>query len=294
MAPARKKPARPAKGAITVVTILEANRPLEALRTFLATIGETATVQEGQIALGAAQLALAGDDADTPALIDLILDHWERFPDQRGFHAEAFLHNAFESDGDPERLERLLMYATASGVDLVTEDELVPLVPVSIEPHLIPVRAALDTLIANLHRFGQTATRYPPATLDDILDAERVRRIQLPNDYRALLTITDGFAIWGNQFFGTTDYRSETPLAKDAREYIETSTRYGAKGLDTCVPLANWGQANDWLLYDPLGQVRRGEPGYVLMLNAYETPLDDLVAALAYLDEDATEALATN
>jgi hypothetical protein len=117
-----KKPAKPRKGAITVVAILESERPLTPLRAFLAKLGEKATVQEGQIALGAAQLALAGDDPDARALIDLILANWERFPDQRGFHAEAFLQNAFASDDDPARLERLLMYATASGIDLVDEE----------------------------------------------------------------------------------------------------------------------------------------------------------------------------
>ncbi|MFN0245496.1 MAG: SMI1/KNR4 family protein [Kofleriaceae bacterium] len=288
------KKARPRKGATTVVAILESERPLALLRAFLAAIDETATVQEGQIALGAAQLALAGDDADAAALIELILANWERFPDQRGFHADAFLHNAFASDDDPARLERLLMYATASGIDLVDEEPPPPGIPVSIEPYVRPVRAALDSLIGNLHRLGQIATKNPPASLDDVLDAERARRIQLPNDYRALLTITDGFAIWANTFFGTTDYRSETALARNAREYLEMSARYGAKGMDACVPLANWGQSNDWLLYDPLGHVRRGDPGYVLMMNADETPLDDLVAALAFLDEIASDALATN
>lgn len=121
-----KKRAKPKRSGTTVVAILESKRPLTALRAFLAKIGEKATVQEGQIALGAAQLALAGDDADAPALIDLVLANWERFPDQRGFHAEAFLHNAFETDGDPARLERVLMYALASGIDLLVEEPALP------------------------------------------------------------------------------------------------------------------------------------------------------------------------
>ncbi len=290
-----KKPAKPKKGARTVVAILESEHPLRALRAFLAKIGEKKiTVQEGQIALGSAQLALVGDGVDSAALIDLILDHWERFPDQSGCHAEAVLNNAFDSDGDPARLERLLMYATASGIDLVTEEEPVPAIPVRIEPHVRPVRAALDALIADLGRFGQTATKNPPASLADVLAAEATRQIQLPNDYRALLTITDGFAIWDNTFFATTDYRSETALAQNAREYIEMSARYGATGMDACVPIANWGQPNDWLLYDPLGHIRRGEPGYVLMMNADELPLEDLVAALDRIGRVASDVLATN
>ncbi len=118
--------ARAKKPAITVVTILESKRPLVALRGFLATIGERPTVQQAQIALGSAQLALADDDPDAPALIDLILDHWDRFPVRSGFHAEAFLENAFHADGDPARLERVLMYAMASGIDLLDEEPPLP------------------------------------------------------------------------------------------------------------------------------------------------------------------------
>ena len=118
--------AKTSKRATTVVEIVESKRPLVALRAFLKKIGETPTVQQGQTALGAAQLALAGDDPDAPALIDLILDHWERFPDQFGFHAEAFLRNAFDADDEPARLERLLMYATASGIELLDEEPPLP------------------------------------------------------------------------------------------------------------------------------------------------------------------------
>jgi hypothetical protein len=100
--------------------------------------------------------------------------------------------------------------------------------------------------------------------------------------------------LWDNEFFGTRDYRGETTLAKTAREYLEMSAGYGATGIDECIPLANWGQPNDWLLYDPRGAVRRGEPGYVLMLNADELPLEDLVAALQRLEEIATDILSTN
>ena len=134
--------------------------------------------------------------------------------------------------------------------------------------------------MATLEEFGEQGQLDSPTTLDNVLATEQAQRIQLPNDYRALLTLADGMKLWDNEFFGTRDYRGDTPLAKSARAYLEMSAGYGATGIDDCVPLANWGQPTDWLLYDPRGTIRRGEPGYVLMLNADELPLDDLVAAL--------------
>ena len=169
-----------------------------------------------------------------------------------------------------------------------------PAIPVDIEAHVESVREALDALVSTLEELGQHGKLNPPASLDLVLAAERVRKIQLPNDYRALLTITDGFAIWDNQFLGTADLRSDTALAKSARAYIEMSTGYGATGINECVPIANWGQPNDWLLFDPLGTVRGGEPGYVLMLNADELPMDDLVAALDRIARIAADVLGTN
>jgi len=257
MARARK----PKKGSGTVVEILESKRPLQALRKFLAKIGELPTVLEGQIALGAAQLALAGDDPDAAALIDLVLAHWERFPDRAGFHAEAFLKNAFDSDDDPPRLERLLMYATASGIDLVDEELSLPAIPVRIEPHMGRVRRAVDALVTELDRLGQPATTHPPASLDDVLAAERESHIQLPNDYRAMLTITDGLAAWEHTFYGTKELRS-VQLVRD------------------CVPLAS----GAWLLYDPFGD------GYLLA----DQPVEDLVTALGRIGEIAADVLETN
>lgn len=283
---AKAKARRSAK--TSVVEILESKNPVLALRRFLATAKTPATVREGQVALGAAQLALAGDNIDAAALTDLVLKNWERFPDQSGFHAEAFLRNAFEAEEDPARLERLLMYATASGIDLVIEQAPIPDIPVWVEPHVLPVRMALQAVISDLGKLGQPTTMNRPATLDDILTVERERRIQLPNDFRALLTITNGLEIWSNTFFATSDYGSETQLAKDALQYL------GAAGIEACVPIANWGQPTDWLIYDPLGLVRRGDPGYVLMSNSDERPLEDLIAAIEHLGEIATDVLRTN
>ena len=170
----------------------------------------------------------------------------------------------------------------------------VPQIPVDVEPYVPAVRAALDSLVGTLREFGEQVELRPPVRLDAILDAERARKISLPNDYRALLTITNGMRLWEHEFFGAGDYREATPLAARAARWIETATSYGATGLEECVPLACWGQPNDWLIYDPRGQIRGGEPGYVLMLNADEHALADLAAALSHLEDIAREVLGTN
>jgi len=170
----------------------------------------------------------------------------------------------------------------------------VPQIPVDVEPYVPAVRAALDSLVSTLREFGEQVELRPPVRLDAILDAERAHKISLPNDYRALLTITNGMRLWDHEFFGAGDYREATPLAARAARWIEMATSYGATGLDECVPLACWGQPNDWLIYDPRGQIRGGEPGYVLMLNADEHALTDLAAALSHLEDIAREVLGTN
>lgn len=271
---ARAKAAQKSKKSLPVVKILDAKRPLVALRAFIATLGPRATPRQGDIALGAAQLLLAGDDADATKVIDLILAHWSRFPDPSGFHAQEFLRNAFTADDDVARLEHILMLATANGIAILDEES-PPEIPVRIEPHVRPVRAALDKLIATLADFGQRATRHPPATIADVVATEAERQIQLPNDYRALLTITDGLAIWDHTFYGTGDYRT-------------------AALVNDCIPIANCGQPDEWLVYDSFGRMREGEPGYVLMLDASDTPLDGLVAALGHIARTAADALATN
>jgi len=169
-----------------------------------------------------------------------------------------------------------------------------PAIPVGIGPHVPIVRASLESAVKTLREFGEVAKLDTPATLDAILSAERVGKIQLPNDYRALLTLCDGLTLWDHTFFGTVDYRNETELAKSARRYLEQTARYGRTGIDECVPLANWGQPNDWLLYDPHGRVRGGAPGYVLMLNADECPLDGLAHALDRFERIARDVLGTN
>jgi hypothetical protein len=343
----------PAGGGARVVEILEDEQPIDALRRFLSTIDGQASLPQGQVALGSAQLMLLPiarehrGGAEVKELLDLVLERWVDFPDPSGFHAQEFLRNAFAAVGDdPERIAQLVQLvpfdasaelrfniacayavigtkaamlqsleaaleagATASQVrrdadfepflgdpevERLLEGASSPVIPVDIRPYVHPVRTALDSLIATLKEYGEQSQLGAPATLDNVLATERSRRIQLPNDYRALLTLADGMKIWDNEFFGTRDYRSETDLARKAREYLEESAGYGATGIDECIPLANWGQPNDWLLYDPRGTVRRGEPGYVLMLNADEVPIDDLVAALERLEQIASDILGTN
>ncbi|MBV8761885.1 MAG: SMI1/KNR4 family protein [Deltaproteobacteria bacterium] len=164
----------------------------------------------------------------------------------------------------------------------------VPAIPVDVDPYVHGVRTALDSLVGTLKELGEKVELRPPVRLDAILDAERTRRISLPNDYRALLTITNGMRLWEHEFLGAGDYRETTPLAARAVHWMQSS------GLADCVPLACWGDPHDWLMYDPRGRVRGGEPGYVLMLDKDEHRLFDLAAALAHLEDIAREVLGTN
>jgi hypothetical protein len=340
-------------GGSSVVKVLDSKQPIEALRKFLARIDGEATREEGQIALGSAQLMLlpiahehrGGDEVKL--LLDLVLARWDTFPDRAGFHAQEFLRNAFAAVGnDRDRIARLealvprdatselrfnlagahaivgnrpamlraLEAALAAGataaqvrrdpdfahvvddpaVIALLDRAAVPAIPVDLVPHLAAIRAALDTLVGTLRGLGEQPQLHPPATLDAILAAERATKIQLPNDYRALLTITDGMALWDHEFFSTRDYHGDTSLAARARAFLEMSVSYGGIGMDECVPLANWGQPNNWLLYDPRGSVREGDPGYVVMLTADPWPMADLADALLKIEDSVRDVLATN
>ena len=353
-APAAKPPAPiTLSGGSSVVKVLDSKQPVEALRKFLARIDGEATREEGQIALGSAQLMLlpiahehrGGDEVKQ--LLDLVLARWTAFPDRAGFHAQEFLRNAFAAVGDDRariaRLEALVprdatselrfnlasahavagnkpamlraleaalaVGATAAqvrrdpdfarfvddpAVVALLDRAAVPAIPVDIAPHLASIRAALDTLVGTLRGLGEVTRLHPPASLDAILAAERATKIQLPNDYRALLTITDGMAIWDHEFFSTRDYHGDTSLAARARAFLEMSVSYGGIGMDECVPLANWGQPNNWLLYDPRGSVREGDPGYVVMLTADPWPMANLADALLKIEDSVRDVLATN
>jgi hypothetical protein len=72
------------------------------------------------------------------------------------------------------------------------------------------------------------------------------------------------------------------------------SVSYGGIGMDECVPLASWGQPNSWLLYDPRGAVREGDPGYVVMLTADPWPMADLAEALYRLEVLVRDVRGTN
>lgn len=332
-----------------VVQILDADRPIVALREFLAGIDGELTIQQGQIALGAAQLMLLpvarnrgrADEEIVRDLIDLVLGRWADFPERTGFHAQELLRNAFAAIGDDrDRLAQLsalvpadaapelrinmaaahavagdrtamlraveaAIAAGANRLELSRDPDLArfasdealralldrstpPPIPVDVGPHLASVRAAIDALVKTLREFGETVKLEPPATLDTIAASERTRGIQLPNDYRALLSICDGMTMWDHSFFGTIDFRSDTKLARSARESLETLQ------MQECIVLASWGQPNDWLVYDPYGNRRGGEPGILLIHNADEHTFDGVVAALEHFEAIARDVLGAN
>ncbi len=169
-----------------------------------------------------------------------------------------------------------------------------PAIPVHVEPYVPHVRAALESLIDTLRELGQRTELHPPASVGTIIDVERARKIALPNDYRALLALTNGMIVWDHAFFGTSDYRDPTELSLRAQRFAQVSANAGATGIEECVPLASWGTPNDWLLFDRRGRLRGGEPGYVLVIDSEERPIEDLRAALGYLENTARDLLGTN
>ena len=168
----------------------------------------------------------------------------------------------------------------------------IPAIPVDVDRYRAPVRHALDSLVGALKELGGQVELRPPARLDTILDAERAAKLSLPNDYRAFLSITNGMRLLDREFLATADYRDPTALAQRAHHFVHAE--YAMNGLSDCVPLASWGTADDWLLYDPRGRVRGGEPGYIATLGKDEIILDDLVAALMWLEELTRDILGTN
>lgn len=354
---APRKGTLPISGAATkksggqIVQILDDDQPLEALRRYLGSFDGNASEQQGQIALGSAQLMLfaierehrGGDEVKQ--LVDLVLSRWAAFPEPAGFHAQGFLRNAFAAIGDDtERLGKLvrlvpseaspelryniaaayayagdkpaLLPALANALDAGASPEQirrdtdfaafvrdpdvedllaragVPEIPIDIAPYVGVIRAALDSTLATLRKFGAEPALAAPATLERILGAERIARIQLPNDYRALLTLSDGPRLLDYSFLGTNDFTSDTELVRITRANLGTGWRDGL-GIGACVPLANWGQPSDWLLYDPRGDVR-GTPGYVLVFDDGQLSLRDLVHAFERLEQATEYELGTN
>ncbi len=207
------------------------------------------------------------------------------------------VERAIEAGTSPSQFRRdsdFAVYARDPDLGHILARAEVPQIPVDVEPQVRGVRAALEVLFSTLKEFGEPIEVHPPVRLDAILDAERAARISLPNDYRALLTITNGMQVWEHTFFGAGDYREPTPLAVRARQYQQLTASYGAPGIEDCIPIANCGRPTDWILYDPRGNLRGGEPGYVLMLDADEVPLADLATALTRIEYLARETLGTN
>jgi hypothetical protein len=207
------------------------------------------------------------------------------------------VERALEAGASSSQFRRdndFLVYASDPDLAMLLARAEVPQIPVDVERYVPSVRAALDHLVETLGEFGETISLRPPVRLDAILDAERARKISLPNDYRALLTITNGMSLWEHTFFSAGDYREPTQLALTAQHYLQSAAQSGATGIEECVPLAKWGTPTDWLLYDPRGRLRGGEPGYVLRLDSTEHALDGLSTALARIEYMARETLGTN
>ncbi len=155
-------------------------------------------------------------------------------------------------------------------------------IPVAVKPHLAAVKRALAVAVRPFEKRGHTVKLGKPTTLARIAAAEKKAKVSFPNDYRALLTLHDGVKLYDNVILGTGDWAGGKVLAS-SRRFIDDSVAYGATGLDDCFPIANLGQPNDWLLYDPRGAARGGKPGYLILLNADELPMKNLVAALEWM-----------
>ena len=183
-------------------------------------------------------------------------------------------------------------YITDPDVAVLLARADLPQIPVDVEPYRTTVRVALDSLLVVLEELGGQVELRPPARLDTILDAERAAKVSLPNDYRAFLSITNGMRLLDREFLATADYRDPTSLAQRAHHFVHAE--YASGGLSDCVPLASWGQPEDWLLYDPRGRVRGGAPGYLATRGKDQIILDGLVAALVWLEALTRDILGTN
>lgn len=186
-------------------------------------------------------------------------------------------------------------YANDPDLSAILARAELPAIPVDIEPFVGGIRAALDSLVATLRELGMRVELRPPVRLDAILDAERARKISLPNDYRALLTITNGMRVWDREFFGAGDFRDRTKLAQRAQGYIAkvAAGAGGGKAIDACVLLASWGGDKTWLVWDPTGSMR-GAPGYAILVDTYAQAVESLASALAEIERDARDELGTN
>lgn len=200
--------------------------------------------------------------------------------------------SAGASPSDFRRAANFAPYANDPDLAQLLAQADLPAIEVDIDPHIEPVRTTLDQLVGLLKELGAQVELRPPVRPGTIVDAERTARVSLPNDYRALLTITNGMRLWDREFLGIADYRDYTLLTARAHQFLHAD--YAVPGVSDCVPLANWGHPNDWLLYDPHGRLRNGTPGYVAVLQHEQVILDNLVAALDWLTEAARDVLRTN
>lgn len=246
-------------------------------------------------------LAAVGDDT---ARLRRLVDHVpaEASPELRYHVAAAYayagdkpallpaLEDALDAGASREQILRdadFAAFVRDPDVEALLARVAAPDIPVDVAPHLFPVRVALEGVLATVRRFGEKPLLAPPATLDRVLAAEHAARIQLPNDYRALLTLSDAPRVLEFAFASTADLARDGELSRIARACL--SSTFGG-----CVPLAQWGQPTDWLVYDPMGSVRGGAPGYVLVLDDDPLTLRDLVHAFERLEQAAAYELGTN
>lgn len=157
-------------------------------------------------------------------------------------HLMAWLARALTAGVSPAQIRRtpdMARYVSEPEVVRLLAAHRAPAIPVDTTRHVAPLRTALDRMLRVLERCRRPVHLAPPVPLADVLAAEAAAGVQLPNDYRALLTLHDGLTLSDRRFFGTRDLRGGTPLHDAAREYIEMSSDYGAQGMEDCVPLAN-------------------------------------------------------
>ncbi len=155
-------------------------------------------------------------------------------------------------------------------------------IKVAVKPHVASVKKALAVAARPFEKRGHAVKYGKPAALSRIAAAEKKAKVSFPNDYRALLTMHDGITLYDNVILGTADWAGGKVMGS-AHRFIADGVAYGATGLDDCFPIANLGQPNDWLLYDPRGAARGGKAGYLIMLNADELPMKGLVQALEWM-----------
>jgi hypothetical protein len=148
---------------------------------------------------------------------------------------------------------------------------------------LAEIAAAFAASLAKLsadatdgHRASLHCSIGPPATDGAVLRAQQAAGFDFPTDYAALLLQNDGASLgFSLSVLGTADWLGNSQLLQRGRAFVADSTSYDNADIAGCVPIANLGQPNDWLLYHP------ARHAYEYCLNADTFRVDTLAAALA-------------